>query len=172
MERIRRYHLRKDRARELFELVGRKLPKLAALLSKDIEIWEISAGRLVFSSGRPVLILLGLEMVPVLPVAEPVVGPRVVVDMGAVGPICRGADVMGRGVRFATEFSPDDLVLVVDERHMKALAVGKALVPSTEAVGRSGKVVRNLHYVGDDFWEVIKATAPISDGGGSSGRYA
>ena len=160
MEQAKRYRLRKDRARELSSLVKERLPELADLLSRDLEVWETRSGKLILSSGRPILILSGPDPVPVLPIAESVVRPRAIVDMGAVAPICRGADIMGRGVKSATEFSAGDLVLVLDERHAKPLAVGKALVPSAEAVGRSGKVIQNLHHVGDDFWEMMKSVHP------------
>ncbi|MEM1689805.1 MAG: PUA domain-containing protein [Candidatus Hadarchaeales archaeon] len=155
---IKRYHLRKDKIRELSQLVSATLPDIACRISKhDVEVWEFSKGKLIFSSGEPLLILIGNEFIPPLPIAENLIKARVVVDMGAVAPICRGADVMGKGVKSVTDFSPGDLVIVVEEKHQKALAVGKALVPSSEAVGRSGKIVENLHHVGDEFWETIKS---------------
>lgn len=154
---IRRYHLRKDKIRELVSLLSAKLPELAQKLSKNVEVWELPRGRLVFSSGAPLVILTDEAPVPPLPTAEQIVKGRAVVDMGAVEPICRGADVMGRGVKSAAGFSAGDLVVVVDEKHQKALAVGVALVGSSEAAGRSGKVIKNLHHVGDPFWEAIKS---------------
>jgi PUA domain protein len=47
-------------------------------------------------------------------------------------------------------------VAVVDERHGKVLAVGEALVPGGEMVGRRGKAVRNLHHVGDRSWRLAE----------------
>ncbi|MGC8849526.1 MAG: PUA domain-containing protein, partial [Candidatus Bathyarchaeia archaeon] len=53
-------------------------------------------------------------------------------------------------------FGRDGVVRVVDERHGKALCVGVALASSSEifSLGR-GRVVKNLHYVGDEVWRVL-----------------
>lgn len=79
---------------------------------------------------------------------------KVVVDMGAVKFVCSGADVMRPGVKSIDDgIVKDDVVIVVDERHGKALAVGVALFNATEMKGMtSGKVVKNLHWVGDQVW--------------------
>ncbi|KYH36237.1 MAG: PUA domain-containing protein [Candidatus Bathyarchaeota archaeon B23] len=80
--------------------------------------------------------------------------PSIVVDMGAIPHICNGADVMAPGVvEVQGEFQPGDLVVVRDERYGKALAVGRALVGSEELRSlERGRVVKNLHYVGDRLW--------------------
>jgi PUA-domain protein len=78
----------------------------------------------------------------------------VVVDMGAVGFIIKGADVMAPGVTDADQgIQNDDLVWVCDEKHRKALAVGVALMSGDEMkTSKSGKAVKTLHYVGDRLW--------------------
>jgi PUA-domain protein len=78
----------------------------------------------------------------------------VVVDMGAVGFIIKGADVMAPGVTDADAgIQKDDLVWICDEKHRKPLAVGIALVTGEEMrTNKSGKAVKTLHYVGDRFW--------------------
>ena len=83
--------------------------------------------------------------------------PSVVVDMGAVPHICNGANVMAPGVvEVRGDFEESDLIVVRDERHGKALAVGKALKSSEGIrVADKGKVVENLHYVGDKLWKAI-----------------
>ncbi len=81
----------------------------------------------------------------------------VVVDMGAIPHVCNGADVMAPGVvEVRGDFEEGDLVVVRDERHGKALAVGRAL-KSSEGISLTdkGKVVENLHYVGDKLWKAI-----------------
>ncbi len=51
-------------------------------------------------------------------------------------------------------------MVVVDEKHGKALAVGASLFDSDKlSATKKGKVVVNLHYVGDLIWELIKAPA-------------
>jgi len=79
---------------------------------------------------------------------------KITVDMGAVKFVCSGADVMRPGVKGIDDnISKDDVVIVVDERHGKALAVGIALFSCAGMKGMTtGKVVRNLHWVGDNIW--------------------
>ena len=84
--------------------------------------------------------------------------PKVVVDMGAIKFVTNGANVMRPGIRsFQGPFSQGSVVVVVDERHGKALCVGTAIVGEEEAKGmQKGPVVKNLHYVGDKFWSAVK----------------
>ena len=50
--------------------------------------------------------------------------PKIVVDMGAIPYVCKGATVMAPGiVRVEGEFGKGDLVLIVDMKHGKALAL-------------------------------------------------
>ena len=80
--------------------------------------------------------------------------PRVVVDMGAIPYVCNGADVMAPGITDMDSFEVGDLVVVRDVTHGKALAIGKALKSSSDIeASRKGKVIENLHYVGDSLWK-------------------
>jgi PUA-domain protein len=78
----------------------------------------------------------------------------VVVDMGAVGFIVKGADVMAPGVTDADPgIAKEDLVWVCDEKNRKALAVGVALMTGEEMKeSKVGKAVKIVHYVGDRLW--------------------
>jgi PUA-domain protein len=78
----------------------------------------------------------------------------VVVDMGAVGFIIKGADVMAPGVTDADcGIQKDDLVWICDEKHRKALAVGVAVMTGEEMKTlKTGRAVKTLHYVGDRLW--------------------
>ena len=80
--------------------------------------------------------------------------PRIVVDMGAVVHVANGADIMRPGVRdIPSNFVKGDLLVIVDEKHGKPLALGLAEVESTEMKTMSkGKVVKNVHFVGDELW--------------------
>lgn len=124
-----------------------------------VEVVEFSEGGVLYIiDGKSSMVGYGGELFPAL-VHEPLLGmlPFVVVDMGAVPHICNGADVMAPGVvDVHGEFKVGTLVVVRDERHSKAIAVGRALVESGEiAEKRRGKVVRTLHFVGDKPWEAI-----------------
>jgi PUA domain protein len=147
--------LRKDRIRELRGLLDGEVKPLAEKLEEDVEVFELAEGKLVAAQGEPVLILRE-KPVPCLRVVGELGLKEVVVDMGAVGPVCRGADVMAPGITRADPgIQPGELVVVTDERHARPLAVGEALVSGTEMRGRKGRAVKNLHHVGDKFWELL-----------------
>jgi PUA-domain protein len=81
--------------------------------------------------------------------------PAVVVDMGAIPFVCKGADIMAPGImEIKTPFEEGALVVVRDVKYGKALSIGKALRGSTAImVEKKGKVIHNLHFVGDRIWE-------------------
>lgn len=138
----------------------RNLPGLSSLSSKSrVELETVKDGEVIFVDGQPLALRNKEELIPVLVNAATLSGlPRVVVDMGAVPHVVSGADVMAPGIRRVEgEFSADSLLVVADEKYGKHLAIGRSLVDSkTMAVTRKGKVIRNLHYVGDPAWESVK----------------
>jgi PUA domain protein len=78
----------------------------------------------------------------------------VTVDSGAISFVSDGANVMRPGIVDATDdIEPGDLVVVVEETHDKALAVARAETDGDDMLGDSGKVLENLHHVGDDLYE-------------------
>jgi PUA domain protein len=78
----------------------------------------------------------------------------VVVDMGAVGFVSKGADIMAPGIIDADlDIKKGDLVWICDEKHHKPLAIGKALMRGEDMkTKKAGKAIKNLHYVGDRLW--------------------
>ncbi len=83
--------------------------------------------------------------------------PSVTVDMGAIKHICNGADVMRPGIVSMDKFSKGAVVTVKDSNYSKYIAVGIALVSSSEANEMiKGAVVQNMHHVGDELWQVYK----------------
>ena len=83
--------------------------------------------------------------------------PNVMVDMGAVKFMCKGANVMRPGIKKYTEFSKGDVVCIVEESQHKFLAVGKAVTDSSELDDmKKGEVIKNLHYISDKCWEFAK----------------
>jgi PUA domain protein len=84
--------------------------------------------------------------------------PSIIVDMGAVPYVCNGADIMSPGiVRIVNDFDQGDLIVIRDTKHKKILAIGKALLSSNNMrETKKGKVILNLHYVGDKLWDAIK----------------
>jgi len=125
-----------------------------------VEKVQLRDGELILVDGKPIILRKRGQLLPTLKFDGAVKGlARVVVDMGAVPHICNGADIMVKGVRSVDrEFAKGALVVIVDETHGKHLAIGEALVDSTSIREmEKGKVVSNLHFVGDDAWDAMKA---------------
>lgn len=161
---LRRHFLKDKEVKKLIQEFSRRFNlQLTEILEKDsieVEVAEVGADVRVFLiSGRPLLVSLEERLVPSL-VFEELFRflPRVVVDSGAVPYVCNGADVMAPGiVRVEGNFHKGDIVVVVDERHAKPLVIGEALHSSEELRKmKTGKAVKNVHYVGDKRWKFIK----------------
>ena len=83
--------------------------------------------------------------------------PYVKVDMGAIKFVCKGANVMRPGITKFSDFDNGEIVCVIEESQNKFLAVGKAEMSSKEVEDSSnGEVIKNMHYISDDFWETKK----------------
>lgn len=79
----------------------------------------------------------------------------VVVDMGAIKFLIGGADVMRPGIVEIDEtIAKDEVIVIVDVNNKKPIAVGVALLSGGEMKKTaSGKVIKNIHYVGDKIWQ-------------------
>ncbi len=153
----RRYHLRKSAVRELeTELMSRFGEPARGLLKGPIETVELESGHeVILASGEPVAFKTSEGLFPSLNSVGNLSLKRVTVDMGAVGPISNGADIMAPGIIEADEdIARGDVIVVTDERHGKPLAVGIALANSIFLKGSKGKVIRNLHHIGDEIWNL------------------
>ena len=134
----------------LEEIIGTK---------QNIEVAEAESTRVFLINGKPSLFKAGDTILPTLVFAEVLDKmPKIVVDMGAVPYVCKGADVMAPGiVRIEGEFGKGDLVVIVDEKHGKPLSLGESLLDSANANGaKQGAVVKNLHFVSDKVWNLYK----------------
>ena len=81
---------------------------------------------------------------------------KITIDMGAVKFVASGADVMRPGiVEIDSTIIKDEVIAVIDSTHKKPLAVGLALFSGKEMQEmKQGKVIKNLHYVGDEVWKI------------------
>ena len=81
---------------------------------------------------------------------------KITVDMGAVKFVVNGADVMRPGiVEIEAGIVKDDYIVIVDENNHKPLAIGIALLNSDDMNNiKTGKVIKNIHYVGDELWKI------------------
>ncbi len=150
--------MRKDETREILGKLSGELEDVKKIMQGAIEVQELDSGEKIIAVERePILMLHEGKPVPLLTAVENVKLKKVVVDMGAVPFVTKGADIMAPGIVSADEkIEAGEIILVVDERHGKPLAVGRALVGGAEIKGPKGKVVKNLHHVGDDIWKSSK----------------
>ncbi len=127
----------------------------------------VKISEVIFVDGVPVAFKREGQFVPVLTNTVALEKmPRVTVDMGAVPHVVDGADIMAPGIRKVEgTFGEKELVIIVDEKHGKFLSVGRSLLGSEAlAATKKGKVIVNIHYVGDVVWETIKSQASSHSG--------
>jgi PUA domain protein len=128
----------------------------------NVEVVEAEVGKIYLVNGKPLFFKIGERVLPTLLFQEFALrAPKIVVDMGAVPYVCNGADVMAPGIRHVDgEFGEGDLVLVVDEKHGKPLALGESLYDAESARNaKQGVVVKTLHFVSDKVWNFVKTLA-------------
>lgn len=162
MQGFKRHFLRKKELRQILKAFSERLNvsiEDLPLNLKKAEVVEISKSKVVLIGGKPRIVTIDGELYPTLLFTEVLERlAKVVVDMGAVPHVCNGADVMAPGVvEVRGEFEEGDIVVVVDERNKVPLSIGKALKPSKQIrEAKKGKVVQNIHYVGDSVWKLLK----------------
>ena len=144
---------------EFSEKLGTDIQQLLGYKTR-IEIDETEIAKIFIINGRPLLARSDGELFFTLLFEEIfLLVPKIMVDMGAVPYVCKGADIMAPGIlSIEGEFEQNTLLVVVDERHRKPLAVGISLFNSEEMKNLNrGKTVKILHYVGDKLWDQLKS---------------
>ena len=161
-QKQRRYSLKSKQAKQILKEVSERLNfDVEALFDSktNVEVAESAVGKIYLVNGKPLLYNVGEKVLPTLLFQDFVLrAPKIVVDMGAIPYVCNGADVMAPGiVRVEGEFGKGALVLVVDEKHGKPLALGESLYDA-ENVRNTGQgaVVKNVHFVSDKIWDFAK----------------
>ncbi|HDD42304.1 MAG: hypothetical protein DRN61_02130 [Thaumarchaeota archaeon] len=93
--------------------------------------------------------------------------PALIVDMGAVPYIARGADVMRPGVTdFRGKFGKGDLLVIRDERNLKPLSISIALENLDRCREMSkGKIAENIHHVNDRIWKFVQSVKHLIERG-------
>jgi PUA-domain protein len=163
MPKSSRYFLKDRDSRKFIEEILKTLGlHIEQLFGKKVrvEVNETENAELFFFNGKPLLARVNGILFPTLLHEELFsVFPKIVVDMGAVPYVCKGADVMAPGVvSIVGEFEIGQVVIIIDERHNKPLAVGLAKFNSEELKTLSGgKIVKSLHYIGDKLWDAMKS---------------
>ena len=113
--------------------------------------------KIIFINKKPSFFYYNKHLVPTLKfLQENNLLKKITVDMGAVKFVVNGADVMRPGIVEVEEgIAKEDFVTIIDKNNHKPLAVGIALFNSEEIKSMgSGKVIKNIHYVGDELWKI------------------
>jgi PUA domain protein len=161
-EKHRRNFLKDREAKTLLDQATKRLKINSEQIltpKSRMELVETEFAEIFLTNGKPILVKVGNDLFPTLVFSEFLASaPKVIVDMGAVPYVCKGANIMRPGIRyFKGEFAKGDLVFVVDERHGKPLAIGEILFDKSEAeAATQGVVIRNAHFVGDRVWNFLK----------------
>lgn len=161
-QKYRRHALKSKDTKTILRKVSERLKiDLEATIGHKLnfEIAEADTAEIILIDGKPLLFKIGETVFPTLLFTEFIEHlPKIVVDMGAVPYVCKGADVMAPGVvKVEGEFRKGDIVVVVDMKYAKSLALGESLQDSeaTRAT-KKGAIVKNLHYVSDKIWDLAK----------------
>ncbi len=140
---------------ELVSLFGEGISELA---NSNFEKLITDEYTLILVGGRPLIFEVEGQLFPTVRGAlELELKQRlVVVDKGAVRFVSKGADIMSPGIVDADpEIKEGELVIIVEETHGKALAIGRALMDGhTMAGSDAGKAVKSITYVGDKLWNM------------------
>ena len=130
-----------------------ELPKI-----KNLKFHHISDNEIIITGSGFTAIKINDKILPHLSEVQLLEKfPHVMVDMGAIKFVCKGANVMKPGITKLSTFENGDIICVVEESNNKFLSVGIAKVSSDDAkIANSGIVVENLHYISDKYWEIKK----------------
>ena len=130
-----------------------ELPK-----QKNVRTHQIDEKGIIITGKGITAIKIGEDILPFLGNAQILEKfPYVIVDMGAIKFVCKGANVMRPGITKFSDFEKGEIVCVIEESQHKFLAVGRAEIPSSKlAETNKGEVIKNMHYISDIFWESEK----------------
>lgn len=157
-QNVRIYTLSKRDAKNIIEKMAKKWPLALNLGKPQVKIAEID-------EHKSLLLFPGFEAIKIDDLIIPFLKnneilqsfPCIEVDQGAVPHICNGSDIMRPGIVMWGKFNKDDIICVKESNYKKFIAVGIAVVNQSDMEEmKKGIVVKNLHYIGDKFWQVYK----------------
>lgn len=128
-------------------------PYVEKVMDKKSLVFEDDS--VLFVNNIPSFFMMNNSWVPSLHLIMklPDLIPSVTVDKGAIKFVINGADIMRPGITTCQNFEKDSFIVIIDENYSKPLAIGKSLLSSKELLESSdGKVVLNLHRIGDEIW--------------------
>ena len=137
--------------------VNKELEQYAFKISKEdhLELLEKDNLKLLLINQNQAFFWYGNQWVPTLRLLQqnPLL-KTITIDMGAIKFIVNGADIMRPGiVDVDLAIKKDDFIVIIDQKNKKPIAIGISLYDGSEIQTlTTGKVVKNIHYLGDDLW--------------------
>ena len=122
----------------------------------QVVLLEDDKHKLIMVNKKPEFFYYEGKIVPTLKLLQDKeVLKKITVDMGAVKFVVNGADIMRPGiVEIEDGIEKEGFIVIIYVNNKKPLAVGVALLSSEEMRSSGGgKVIKNIHYVGDDLWK-------------------
>ncbi|MFW5945312.1 MAG: DUF1947 domain-containing protein [Candidatus Natronoplasma sp.] len=157
MELKNQHRLKDKEVKRYSEELMDKLGESMFYPEEPVDIADTDEGEVVIVNNKLVATFFDGEIFPTIKGLLGMKATRkfVTVDMGAVEFVYNGADIMAPGIVDADgTISEGDLVWVREVEHEKPLAVGRALTNGKKMIeSEKGKVVKNLHHVGDEKFE-------------------
>ena len=157
MKTKQRYFLKNKKIKEIKKELGSYediIPKKAQV--EFIKIEDMPDILLV--NNQPVVMQTEDRVIPTLKavVDKEISEKYAMVDMGAINFVIKGADIMSPGIVDADKsIQPGETIIVIEESHKKPLAIGISLISGEEMIENDkGKAIENLHYVGDEIWDL------------------
>ncbi len=157
MKTKQRYFLKNKKIKEIKKSLGNYqdiIPKKA-----QVELIKIEdMPDILLINNEPLLMQSNDKIIPTLKAVmkKEITEKYATVDMGAINFVIKGADIMSPGIVDADKsITPGETIIVIEEGHHKALAIGTSLITGEEMIeNNKGKAIENLHYVGDPIWEL------------------
>jgi len=132
--------------------------KIEVPKQKNVRTHQIDEKGVIITGNGVTAVKIDEDILPFLgdvPILEKF--PYVIVDMGAIKFVCKGANIMRPGITKFSDFENGEIVCVIEESQHKFLAVGKAEMSSKQLdETKKGEVIKNMHYISDIFWESEK----------------
>lgn len=161
-EKHRRHFLKTKESKDLLNKASERLRLDLEQIFQDkanVEAVQTEFAEILLINGKPTLVKTGENIYPTLISKELFERiPKVIVDMGAVPHVCKGANIMAPGIRhFEGQFKKNDIVFIIDEKHGKPVAIGEIEYDLEEAKNvKQGVVAKNISHVGDKTWNLLK----------------
>lgn len=153
------YVLSKKDTSNILSMMSPLWPSALIPKTKTLKVYEISKDNYILENESMFAIVIDKNLIFPFLANLSILNhfPYVLVDMGAIKPICGGANIARPGIKEFSKFQKDTIVVIKDVTYMKPIAIGLSQVDS-EVVDTmtSGYIINNYHYIGDKFWKAYK----------------